>query len=378
MKIHMIKILTLQLLILFNVIPLLSQNQTKNVILITLDGFRWQELFRGADPGILSNPKFIKDGVMNNEFDVDVKEDRRADLLPFFWNTIATQGQLYGNRSLKSYVNCSNPYWFSYPGYNEMLIGSVDRKIRSNRKIVNANSTVLEFINQQLEYKNKVGVFSTWDVFPYILRESISGIEVNSGLELVEGNYLSDNEMLLNQVQLNSKKRQDSVTFHLAFEYLKKDCPRLMYIALDETDEYGHGGRYDQYLRAAHRADHWISNLWSWIQSQPDYKDQTTLIISTDHGRGRNVLKNWRNHGRHIFGSDEIWMAVLGPDTPASGEMKEDQVYQKQIAKTIAAFLGMDYKNNFAVGKTINSMIQPSHYIADVKVETIVSAEQKK
>jgi hypothetical protein len=320
----------------------------------------------------------VKDSQSVLEFVEGDEQERRAKLLPFFWNIVAMQGQLYGNRTLKSYVNCANPYWFSYPGYHEMLVGAVDRKIRSNAKSVNPNSTVLEFLNQQEEFKSKVSAFSTWDVFPYILREAISGISVNSGVELVENEFLSVDEMALNQTQTSKMKRHDSVTFHLAFEYLKRDRPRMMYIALDETDEHGHGGRYDQYLMAAHQTDSWISDLWAWVQSQPDYKDQTTLLISTDHGRGRNPRKNWRNHGRHIFGSDEIWMAVLGPDTPGYGEMKDTQIYQKQMAKTVGAFLGEEYQNKFPVGETIHSMIRPMQLIADLTIQTAVEAAPKK
>lgn len=355
-----------------------QKTETKNVILITLDGLRWQELFQGAELKILNNPKFVIDSLAVKEFGAGTEQDRRESLLPFFWNTIAMHGQLYGNRTLKSYVNCANPYWFSYPGYHEMLVGAVDRKIRSNAKSVNPNSTVLEFINQQEDFESKVGAFSTWDVFPYILRETVSGISVNSGLELVESEFLSVNEMALNQAQTRGKKPHDSVTFHLAFEYLKRDRPRLMYIALDETDEHGHGGRYDQYLMAAHQTDNWISDLWNWVQSQPDYKDKTTLLISTDHGRGRNARKNWRNHGRHVFGSDEIWMAVLGPDTSGDGEMKGNQIYQKQLAKTIAAFLEEDYQNKFPVGETIHSMIRPLQLIADLSKQTVVKMAPKK
>ena len=101
-----------------------------------------------------------------------------------------------------------------------------------------------------------------------------------------------------------------------------------------------------------------LSNLWDWIQSQGDYKDQTTLIITTDHGRGNGSRNSWKSHGRFSFGSGEIWCAVIGPDNPSLGEMKnEEQYYQKQIAKTAAAFLGIEYYNVKPVGQTIESMI---------------------
>ncbi len=347
----------------------LAQRKTENIILITMDGFRWQELFQGVDPKIINNPKFKKDIITGMNFK---EHGQREDLLPFFWGTVATHGQLYGNRKLKSFVNCANPYWFSYPGYHEMFVGAVNRKVRSNQKLVNPNSTVLDFVSLRPGFKNRVSAFSTWDVFPYILRESINGISVNSGVELAIGDSLSEQEKILNQIQTKTRKRSDSVTFHLAFEYLKRERPRLLYIALDETDEYAHQGLYDQYLYAAQRSDQWISKLWAWIQSQPDYSDHTTLLISTDHGRGRNSRKNWRNHGRLTFGSDEIWMAVLGPDTQALGEMNTAQLYQKQLAKTLAAFLGENYQNEFAVGEPVGSMIRPITLIAEGKKQLIL------
>lgn len=366
-------VLFLSILSSFQLLYAQSKTETKNVILITLDGFRWQELFKGVDHDILTTPKFVKESQIPQQF--ESHKGQRENLMPFFWHTIATQGQLYGNRKLKSFVNCANPYWFSYPGYNEMLVGSVNKGVCSNRKVVNPNTTVFDFINELPGYKNSVKAFSTWDVFPFILRESINGIPVNSGIELVTGDCLSSDELKLNEDQGN--KRNDSITFHLAFEDLKRNRTRMLYIALDETDEHSHGGHYDQYLLAAHRADQWISNLWIWLQSQPDYKDHTTLIISTDHGRGRNDRKNWRNHGRLTLGSDEIWIAAIGPDTPAHGEMKGSQIYQKQLAKTLAALLGENYQNKFPVGEVVHSLIRPVALLANAEKQKIDIQEKK-
>ncbi len=48
------------------------------------------------------------------------------------------------------------------------------------------------------------------------------------------------------------------------------------------------------------------------------------------------------SHGTKVSGSNQIWFAVLGPDTPAKGEMKEaGQYYQNQVAKTAATLLGV-------------------------------------
>jgi hypothetical protein len=81
------------------------------------------------------------------------------------------------------------------------------------------------------------------------------------------------------------------------------------------------------------------------MQANPVYRDKVTFIVTTDHGRGSG-LKLWRDHDYNIAGAENIWIAVMGPDTPAKGEMKNvPRVTQSQIAATIAALLGEDYRS---------------------------------
>jgi hypothetical protein len=349
--------LTLTLL-LFSILTIAQGLKTKNIIIVTLDGVRWQEIFSGADSAILYNPEFVKDKKVTQLFWNSDPIERRKMLFPFLWETIGVQGQLYGNRKLGSAVNCTNPYFFSYPGYNEMLAGFGDFSVNSNEKIENPNYTVLEFINRNKEFENKVAAFTTWDTFPFILRENKSGLLVNAGRDPAIGN-LSESEIMLNElqelVQNPFGSRYDAFTFFLAMEYLNRERPRVLFISLDETDEHTHKGHYDEYLKSAHHTDTMLAKLWSWVQSQPDYKDQTTLLITTDHGRGKKAKMSWTRHGLHVWGSGQIWLAAIGPDTPDLGEIRFPyQVYQKQIAKTIAAFLGLNYVQDHRIGDVID------------------------
>jgi hypothetical protein len=83
-----------------------------------------------------------------------------------------------------------------------------------------------------------------------------------------------------------------------------------------------------------------MADLWAQLQSNPSYKDQTTLIISTDHGRGSGP-EDWKEHGTGQPGSENIWIAVIGPDTPALGERQNiSPVTQAQLAATVAGFVG--------------------------------------
>ncbi len=358
-----ISIITLLLLITFCQVVAQQKNKTENVILITLDGFRWQELFNGADSSFMKQQINLKDPKLKEKYWRDDLNERRKALLPFMWGTIATHGQIYGNRSLGNNVNVTNNQLFSYPGYNEILTGSADNeRINSNDKTYNPNTNVLEFINKQPRYKGKVAAFSSWDVFPYIINDKRSGIYVSTGVAEVKGTNLSESEKMMNKLIVNLPNplgdiRLDAFTFYYGMEYMKKNKPKVMYFALDETDDFAHGGEYAAYLNSANYTDKFLSELWAYLQSDPQYKNKTTLIITSDHGRGDNA-EDWKHHGQKIPIADQIWFAFLGPDTPALGEVKTSgQLYQNQVAKTLAALLGLEFKTEKEIGKSIDAVI---------------------
>jgi hypothetical protein len=145
--------------------------ETSRVILITLDGLRWQELFTGADPKLIHNTEFVQDTTgLKERFWRATAEERRKALFPFFWNEIQKMGQIHGNRMLGSKVDLTNKMWFSYPGYNEILTGKADdERITSNDKIDNPNVTVLEIAQESDSFKGGAAAFGSWDVFPYII-----------------------------------------------------------------------------------------------------------------------------------------------------------------------------------------------------------------
>lgn len=341
-----------------------GQLKTENVILITLDGFRWQEVFTGANRLLVGNTEFVADSAkLVSRYWRSTPELRRTALLPFFWNTLASKGQIYGNRNYNNKVNVTNRMWFSYPGYNEILTGAADdARITSNDKIDNPNVTILEILNRDKRYAGKVAAFASWDVFDNIINSKRSGIPVSAGLQK-QTKGPNEKEMLINELLYEIPNplgdvRLDAFTFHYAFEYLKREKPRLLYIAFDETDDFAHQGKYDLYLEAAHYTDAMIEKLWKWLQSNSQYKDKTTLIITSDHGRGHSDMKSWRSHGINVTDADQIWLAAIGPDTTPLGEVnREGQLYQNQVAATIAHLMKITLENNKNAGSMIESIV---------------------
>ena len=337
-----------------------QDRQTEYVFLLTFDGLRWEEVFGGADDSLINDTRFTKDPeVLRERFWASTPEARREKLMPFFWSTIAKEGVLLGNRREGNKVNCSNEHWFSYPGYAEILCGFSDPAIKSNDKIPNPHATVLEWLHQKAEFRDRIAAFASWDVFPYIINEERSGIPVNAGFEAMQREALTWREQFLNQLQEEipspwGSVRLDAFTHHFAMEYIRQYHPRVLYIAYGETDDFAHDGDYDQYLKSAKQTDRWIQSLWEYVQSDPVYRGKTSFLITTDHGRGDDPKGEWTSHGARIRGADAIWIAAIGPDIPALGEVTTDgQYYQNQVAATLAALLRYEYDAGGKAGNII-------------------------
>ena len=336
--------------------------KTKNLVVVTMDGYRWKELFSGADESLIGTEAFITQKDVKQKYWRNTAEERRAALMPFIWETIAKKGQLYGNRNLGNLMNVKNRYWFSYPGYNEMFSGYPDTLVNSNAFPPNPNINVFEFINQQSAFKGKVAVFAGWDAYYRILNQERSQLPINAGWTAFEAPKLNEVQKLLNWQQklapqiYGPEERLDALTYPLAKAYMKENKPRVLYLALIDTDAFGHQGKYDFYLDAANRSDAILEDLWNYLQSDPFYKDQTTLVITTDHSRGDGA--SWKSHKRSIPHCDEVWFAAIGPDTKPLGELKTaGQIYQNQIAKTLTALLGLNFTSKNPIGEPIKDVL---------------------
>lgn len=324
--------------------------KTQNVIFVMTDGLRWQEVFGGADAALMNKENGAVTDVegLRKTYWRETSEARRETLLPFLWSVVARQGQIYGNRDKGSPASVTNGMNFSYPGYNETLTGFADPRINSNDKIPNPNVTVLEWLNKKPAFKGKVAAFGAWDVFPSIFNAARCGFVVNAGYDPLTAIPMTPRLELLNRLKAETPRKwggepYDSFTFYTAMEYLKAKKPRVFFLSLGETDEWAHEGHYAEYLDSARRVDAYVKTLWETVQSLPEYRGKTTLIFLPDHGRG-DAPEGWKHHGGKMKGSENIWMAFLGPDTPSLGERTNiAPVTQNQIAATLAALLGEDY-----------------------------------
>lgn len=326
-----------------------SEHKTTHIIFVMTDGLRWQELFTGADASLMNmeNGKVKDEAALKHKYWRDDPEARREALMPFVWTVVAKQGQIFGNRDKGSDAFVTNGLFFSYPGYNETLCGFPDPRINSNDDVPNPNATVLEWLKNRPEFQGEIAAFGAWRVIAAIFNPDRSHLTTSAGWEPFTSIPMTPKLELLNALRAEtprvwSDEPFDAIPFYTAVEYLRSRKPVVLYLSLGETDGWAHEGRYAEYLDSAHRVDDYLRALWELVQSLPEYRDNTTLIFSPDHGRGKS--RRWRDHGPRVPDSKYIWMAFLGPDTPPLGERYNvPPVTQNQIAATLAAFLGQNY-----------------------------------
>jgi len=325
--------------------------KTQNVVLIVSDGLRWQEIFTGAEADLLNDQaggSWMSEEDLRKRYWRDTPAARRAALFPFLWGTVAKRGQIFGNRTAGSDAHVTNGKAFSYPGYNEMTTGYANDAIDKNEFGPNPTPTVFEWLNHFDEFHGRVAVYGTWKIFDDIFNKTRSGLVMQTGWAPPAATGDAQRAALLQRLyetttRFDEEDVEDSLLQVPLLDYVKSAKPKVLFVGYGETDNWAHQGRYDLVLDSAHRVDGFVKELWETMQAIPEYRGTTTFIITCDHGRGSG-LSEWKEHGVEEKGSENVWIAVMGPDTSPLGERTHiAPVTQSQIAATVAALLGKDY-----------------------------------
>ena len=324
----------------------------RNVIVVMTDGLRWQEVFRGADSALLTPENYYHGRAvkaLEAKYLAATPETRRAQLMPFLWGTLMQQGQMYGDMDAGSDAHVTNGLNFSYPGYSETLTGHPDPRIDSNDNKPNPNLTVLEWLNKQPGLQGKVAAFGAWEVIGGVINAQRCGFTVNVSYDPLLMEPITPEMTVLNHLKAGAPRIWDdevfdAPTFYTAMNYMKVKKPRVMFLSLGETDDWAHGGNYGEYLESAQRVDRYLEELWKQVQSMPEYRDNTTLVFLTDHGRGTGA-ENWKSHGVKLPESKQIFIGIFGAGVTKGG-LQENvlAVTQNQVADTVAGYLGLNWK----------------------------------
>ena len=257
-----------------------AEQQGSNVVLITLDGVRIEEMFGGLDEVVAR--AIVKTGAAEESplwqrYWAPTPEARRHKLMPFLWGTLlAEHGSIAGNQALGSVMRVTNRHRFSYPGYAEIATGAAhDAEIDSNDNRRTPFPTVLEIVRRELGLdRPAVATFASWETFRWIAEHEEGATTVNAGLQAYD--HPDHDVQVLSDWQFQARTpwdgtRHDAYTLRFARAHLATYHPRLLWIALDETDDWAHDGRYDRVLDTLARVDAALGDLWTWLQSQDQY-----------------------------------------------------------------------------------------------------------
>ena len=346
------------------------------LVIITMDGLRWQELYTGADEALVGDPRFVRNpAALKEKYWQDTPELRRETLMPFVWSYVPEHGYLLGNREKNSLMRVSNTKNYSYPGYSEMFCGwADDERVNSNNPVPNPNVSVLEVVNQDPRYQGKVMMYSSWESIRYAVNSERGGFKASSAHEpsytkTYVTDILQDMDAGTPDGGFEESERMDFVTYGMAMETLRQEHPKVFYVGFGDTDEYAHGGQYDLYLDAAHWTDLYIRRIVEFCESDPFYKGKTTYLLTCDHGRGRGAA--FRSHGESVRGSEQTWFAAFGKGIPVLGETADNGVFfTRQLAATIADILGVD----FTPGNGVKSDPFDPAYVQAEGLEPVVKA----
>lgn len=255
-----------------------------NVLLITIDGTRWQEVFNGTDPALTNNPQTAR------------------QLLPFIYSHCIDHGMALGKSS--DFI-ATGPAHLSLPGYNEISHGHPSYACQNNDCPRTTELTLLDRLALP-----DTAVITGWEQISLAATTNPSRMVLNTG-RMYRSNWKDPENMNFPWVVGDHEYRSDPFTGIAANIYLHNHHPRLMWVGFGDTDEWAHVGDYPKYLASLAYVDHWLEELF---KSEPDHMMNTDVIITADHGRGID----WRHHGWDKA-SEKDWLIMCGRDIPAWG-----------------------------------------------------------
>lgn len=263
-----------------------------NVILITLDGVRAQEMF--------GMPDAAREG---------------GDALPAFPRlraALAEGGVIYGDPTRFDEMTTSNRIQRSLPGYLAIFAG-YEQPCYDNDCPRIGVETVLEYVQRVRGYRRgEVAVFASSRMIGRAVESVADTLAIDVG---VHGDTGAD-------CVLEGSTRRDRCTWALAMRYLDERRPRLLYVSLVDSDLVAHRRDYREYLAALRRYDGWLDELARHLRDDlGDAGARTTIIVTTDHGRGNG--DHWDDHLVTLPGSEQVFLAAFGP-----------QVHHGRLAET--------------------------------------------
>jgi hypothetical protein len=287
----------------------ISGYKTKHVFIVVMDGVRYSETFG----------------------------DSTHALIPHLYNDLKPEGTLFTNFYNRGIT-------VTRQGHSTLISGTWQAVPNGGPRLT--RPTLFEY------YRDEKGVapVKCWSIFgkgsyafePYSSHPAygsrFAGQHINGG---GRDNPLSEDTAEGNAAVLGK-----------VIEVMKKDQPDLVFINFGYTDHIAHvSADINNYHAAIKNSDEQMWRLWNAIQSDPYYRDSTTVFFTNDHGRHTH---DYQNHGDHCEGCEHAMLLVLGPDVK-KGAVVDREALQIDVAPTAAELLG--FQTPLSTGRVLSESL---------------------
>jgi len=282
--------------------------RTDAVVLVALDGVRWQEVFEGVE-----RSRAKRQGLSERDI-VGAK-----DLVPNLHRLASVQGTAVGAPDSCAPFVATGPDFLSLPGYTEMLSGHSPASCADNECPATKEPTLVDQIRATTNVAaGDVAVISSWERIERVASANPSDIVLSTGRTHGTSRARLRFDPLASELLDRGESasawpgqedfRPDRYTAAIALYYLATEHPRFLFLGLGDTDELAHANDYPGYLRALRHADHVIGELVATLDEMGNRGYRTTLIITADHGRS----SDFTGHGRSAPESGRVWLVAAG------------------------------------------------------------------
>ena len=239
--------------------------------------------------------------------------------------------------------------------------GSRDFGVPFGANVVLPKQLLLEAVQEVVKKNPKEGVASRDNVM-----RQLEGI-LNEGYEGVGWTIFKAGKQLDQHVRdtltrglveyihgPESPSSGDELTFFITREVMREFAPRVMLVNFWDMD-VAHWGSYSLYLQAITKTDRLTGMLWDEVQSNPSYKDKTTVLVLPELGRDgdQNASNGFLNHRSGDASCRNMWMLAMGAGVKR-GET-DRPVYHVDVSATAAELLGV--KSTEMAGRAIPELL---------------------
>jgi hypothetical protein len=300
------------------------------VILVTVDGVRWQDVFSGG-------------------------------AMPRTRKLVDQQGVGFGAGGTScGVVQTATGTNISLPGYFEIFTGRATTCASNN---CDRTSAPTLFDEAAAANKGQLASISSWPQIDRAVARGTGPFVAAGRSPWPDTGLLAAASVLASYVNVGRTAtampgagdyRPDRYTAAVALQYYKARQPVLFHMGLGDTDEWAHVGDYPGYIDALLRADAAIADLADAV-ALGDAANRTTVIVTTDHGRD----EDFREHSPMRYDASRTFILAFGARVPVRGVVCPwRNLTLADIAPTIRVILGLPSVRGPRTGHPIAEIIR--------------------